>query len=441
MITSKSGFKGYLGNRSDFARLWTGETVSLLGSQVTTLALPLTAVIVLHSSVFQVGLLTATRWAPYLLVALPLGVWVDRRARKPLLILADLGQASSLAAIPALYALGVLNLDALLVVAFGAGSFAVLFELAYRSYLPSVVEQSDLTAANAKLSVSESAAEVGGPPIAGILVQAIGAPFAVLLDAVSYLVSAASLFAIKRSEAPAPLSGSAGLRAEIVEGLRFTLASRLLRAFAGEASTYNLFWQLIEAVMPVYLIRQLQYSPSAVGLILGAGSVGALLGAAYTGRVSRRIGVGATMIAAAVIGDVAPLAIPVISANTALAAVALGGAFFAQGVGITGCNVHTNSIRQTVTPHRLLGRTNAAYRVLVSGSAPLGGLAGGALGAGVGLRNALLVGAAGLLTSAAWLVLSPVRHLRAIEELKTPAGDGLAQRASESRRPASEPAL
>ncbi len=418
VLTGKSSVTGYLANRSDFARLWAGETVSLLGSQVTTLALPLTAVIVLHSSVLQVGLLTATRWAPYLLVALPLGVWVDRRARKPLLILADLGQAGSLAAIPVLYALGDLSLAALLLVALGAGSFSVLFELAYRSYLPSVVEQSELTSANAKLSISESGAEVGGPAIAGVLVQAIGAPLAVLLDAVSYLVSAASLLTIKRSEASPPPSSGASVRAEIGAGLRFTFASRLLRAFAGEAATYNLFWQLIVTVLPVYLIRQLHYSPSAVGFILGAGSVGALLGAAYTGRVSRRIGVGATMIAAAIIGDLAPLALPAISAHTVLAAVALGGAFFAQGIGITGCNVHTNSIRQTVTPHRLLGRTNAAYRALVSGSAPLGGLAGGALGASVGLRNALLVGAVGLLTSAAWLVLSPVRHLRTLEELQ-----------------------
>jgi MFS family permease len=382
---------------------------------------------VLHSTVFELGLLTAMRWAPYLFLALPLGVWVDRRRRKPLLVLADLGQAALLASIPLLYVLGALNTELLLAVAFATGSFAVLFELAYRSYLPSVVERAELTDANAKLSMSQSGAEVGGPALGGVLVQAIGAPLAVLLDALSFLVSAVGLLAIKREEPHVKPGPEVRLRTEIAQGLRLTFASRLLRAFAGEAATYNLFWALIQAVMPLYLIRELRFPASALGVILGVGSVGALLGAAYTGRVASRIGVGTTMIAAAVIGDLAPLAIPAVSANTVAAAVALGGALFIQGVGITGCNVHTNSIRQTITPPRLLGRTNASYRVLVSGAAPLGGLAGGILGASLGLHATLLLGAVGLLTPAAWLVFSPVRGLHALEELEPTLAPGQAE--------------
>jgi len=389
-----------------------------VGSEISTLALPLTAILVLHSTVFELGLLTTMRWAPYLLLALPLGVWVDRRRRKPLLVLADLGQAVLLTSIPVLYALGALNIELLLAVAFATGSFAVLFELAYRSYLPSVVDHAELTDANAKLSMSQSGAEVGGPALGGVLVQAVGAPLAVLLDALSFLASAVSLLAIKRVEPHVMPRREVRLGTEIAQGLRFTFASRLLRAFAGEAASYNLCWALIQAVMPLYLIRELRFSTSTLGVILGTGSIGALLGAAYTSRVASRIGVGTTMIAAAVIGDVAPLAIPAVSANTTAAAVALAGAFFIQGAGITGCNVHTNSIRQAITPPRLQGRANASYRVLVSGAAPLGGLAGGALGATVGLHATLLLGAVGLLTPAAWLVFSPVRGLHALEEIE-----------------------
>jgi MFS family permease len=377
--------------------------------------------------VFELGLLTAMRWAPYLFLALPLGVWVDRRRRKPLLVLADLGQAALLASIPILYVLGALNIELLLAVAFATGSFAVLFEIAYRSYVPSLVDHAELTDANAKLSMSQSGAEVGGPALGGALVQAIGAPLAVLLDALSFLASAVSLLAIRRLEPDVTPSRDVGLRTEIAQGLRFTFRSRFLRAFAGEAASYNLFWAIMQTVFPLYLIRELRFSTSTLGLILGVGSVGALLGAAYTGRVASRIGVGATMISAAVIGDLAPLAIPAVSANTTVAVVALAGAFFIQGVGITGCNVHTNGIRQTITPHRLMGRANASYRVLVSGAAPLGGLLGGALGASIGLHATLLLGAIGLLTPAAWLVFSPVRGLRALAEIEPPPAVGQAE--------------
>ncbi len=401
----------------DFNVFWAGETVSLLGSEVTTLALPLTAIFELHASAGMVGLLMAARWSPYLVFALPAGVWIDRHRRRPVLVASDLGQCALLAAVPLLAWLRALTMPALLLIAFGVGSLAVFFEIAYRAYLPDLVARDQLTDANGRLSMSESIAEVGGPSFGGALVQLVSAPAAVLLDSLSFLASAAALSGIRAAESVPPRADRGTVRRDILDGIRITLDNRLLRAFAGEAASYNFFWQMIQAVLALYVIRELGLSAGTFGLVLAIGSVGSVLGATTTKRVSTRLGLGITVIAAAVIGDLAPLALPAIHGSGSWAVAALAGAFFLRGIGVTGCNVHVDSIRQTITPQPLLGRANASYRLLVYGVLPLGALAGGALGEMVGLRVTLLVGAAGLLTTALWLILSPVRHLQDVGHL------------------------
>ena len=291
---------GGLWGHRDFRRLWAGETVSLFGSEVTELALPLVAVLVLDAEAAQMGLLAAARFAPFLLVTLPAGAWVDRRRRRPVLIGSNLGRALLVGLVPLLAGLGLLRMGHLYAVAFAVGAFTVVFDVAYQSYLPSLVEREQLVEGNSKLQASASVARVGGPGLGGLLVQLVGAPRALLLDAGSYVVSAASLLAIRNRE-PAPVADRDGqprarLRQEIGEGLAVTYRNPVLRSMAGLAATYNLFSQVIEALLVLYATRELGLSAGVIGLVISAGSIGALAGAALTGRLQRRLGVGPSLI-------------------------------------------------------------------------------------------------------------------------------------------------
>jgi MFS family permease len=394
----------------DFRCLWAGQSVSLLGSEVTWLALPLTAVVTLHASAAQIGLLGAATYAPYLAFGLPGGLVVDRYRHRVVLIIADLGQLAAIGSVPLMAALGVLTMPAMLAAAFVAGSFAVFFELAYRAYLPAILPVAALTAANSRLTASESAAEMGGPGLGGLLAQAFGAPYALVLDSVSYLVSAIGLSRIRQRE-PKPERDPQPLRRQVAEGIAATFRDGYLRAFAGEAASYNLCWQVVQTVLVLYAIRDLRLSQGILGLALAVGAAGALLGALGTVPAARRLGLGTTVIMAAVIGDAAPLLLPFLRPGP-FAAPLLGLAFFFRGIGVTGCNVHVNAIRQTITPERMLGRTNAAYRLLVSGVVPLGSLLGGFLGSTLGVHGTLAVGTVCLLSTSAFLVFSPVRRVR-----------------------------
>lgn len=405
--------------RRDFHFVWAGESVSLFGTQVTQLALPLTAVTTLHAGPGQLGLLGTAEYLPFLILGIPAGVLVDRRRRRPVLVASNLVQAGAIGTVPVLAALGQLTFTLLCAGALAAGAGRAFFLVAYRSYLPAVVPTSHLTFANSRLSASESAAEIGGPGIGGVLVQAFGAPYALLLDAVSYVASALGLGAVRQRE-PVPTPDTTALRTQIAEGFRFTFANPYLRAFAGEAASYNLCWQVVQTVLVLFAVQRLHLSAALLGLVLSVGAVGALLGAVFTGRVADRIGLGRTLVGAAVIGDLAPLVLPVTPPGRA-AVILLGAAFFVRGIGITGCNVHTMAIRQTITPDRLRGRTNAAYLLLVYGVVPVGALAGGWLGDTAGLRTTLLIGTLGLLSTALFLIFSPVRRVHRLVNLTTPA--------------------
>ena len=398
----------------DFRCLWAGESVSLLGNEVAWLVVPLTAVVTLHASAGQLGLLGAAAYVPYLIFGLPAGLLVDRFRRRSVLIIADLGQFAAVGSVPLLAVLGVLNIPALLIAAFTAGSFAVFFEVAYRAYLPSIIPVEALTSANSRLTASESAAEVGGPGFGGLLALVLGPPYALLLDAVSFLASAAGLARIRQREHP-PARDPAPLRAQVAEGFSATFRNGYLRAFAGEAGSYNLCWQIVQTVLVLYAIRELHMNSGTLGLVFAIGAAGALLGALTTAPTARRFGLGRTVITAAVIGDAAPLALPFLQPGP-LAAPLLAAAFFVRGIGVTGCNVHVNAIRQTITPDRLRGRTNAAYRLLVTGIVPVGALVGGWLGSTFGLRTTLAVGTVGLLSTALFLIMSPVRRVRDLSD-------------------------
>ena len=252
--------KGGLWRHSDFLKLWSAETISQVGSQVTGLALPLVAIITLDVSAFEVALLGVIEFAPFILISLPAGVWVDRMPRRPILIVGDLGRAALLATIPIAYAVDALTIWQLYVVGFLFGVLTVFFDVAYQSYLPALVEREQLVDGNSKLEISRSGAQLAGPALAGILIQVLKAPLAILLDAISFLVSGLFVLAIRKREAvPDREPGRSplhGMRAELSEGVRYVFGHRYLRWIAASTATFNFFGSMTGAIFLVYAVRR-----------------------------------------------------------------------------------------------------------------------------------------------------------------------------------------
>ena len=403
-----------LWRHGDFLRLWSAQTISQFGSQITFLALPLVALLVLDASAFQVAVLATVEWLPWLLVSLPAGAWVDRVRRRPVLILADLGRGAALLSIPVAYWLDALTLGQLYVVGFATGVLTVFFDVAYQSYLPSLVERRQLSDGNSKLEISRSAAGLVGPGMAGLLVELVTAPVAILGDAVSFLASAGFLARIKREEHLEPAPRESRLVHEIVEGVRYVLGHEYLRPSMAFVAVSNFFNQVVWTMFIVYAVRSLGWTPGTIGLVLTLGNLGFLAGAVLAPRISTRAGVGVTMIATAAICSWPLLLIPVAPAEYAIPAVVV--ALMVISFGGVVYNVVAISLFQAITPDRLLGRMNASRRFVVWGVVPLGSLTGGALTALIGLRPTLWVGAIGASLAFLPLLFSPLRSLREVPD-------------------------
>jgi MFS family permease len=396
----------------DFRSLWAAETISVIGSQISGLALPLVAVIVLEASAFEVALLGVIEFAPFILISLPAGVWVDRLRRKPILVGADLGRGILLASVPVAYWLDVLTIWQLYVVGFCVGILTVFFDVSYQSYLPSLVARDQLVEGNSKLEISRSAAQLAGPALAGVLVEAIRAPGAVLLDAVSFFFSAVFLFRIRTQErAPTREEREAGpgMKEEIKEGLRWVLGNKYLRWIAASTATFNFFANIIFSIYLVYAVRVLEIRPGVIGLVFALGSIGYLAGAVFANRLSRRFGVGPTIIGGAA-GSISLLLLAVAPASNPIPFLVVAQAISSMGIPIY--NITQLSFRQAITPERLQGRMNSVMRFIVWGVMPLGALLGGALATWFGLRSAIWVGAIGMSLAVLPVLLSPVRTLR-----------------------------
>jgi MFS family permease len=402
-----------LWRHADFMRLWTAQTVSQFGSQITQLGLPLTAALVLGASPAQMGVLGAAEFAPFLLFGLIAGVWVDRLPRRPILVWADLGRALLLATIPAGAYLGLLRIEQLYLVGFLAGVLTVFFDVAYMAYLPSLVERDRMVEGNSKLELGRSAAQIAGPGVAGGLIQLLTAPIAILLDSLSFLFSAACLFGIRRAEPPPEPRAEAGsVWQQIGEGLAVVLKSRLLRPIALCTGTSNLFGNMLFAVFILFVTRELGIDAGTLGLLFTVGAVGGMAAAAAAGRLAGAIGVGPTIVGAILVGGLGNLLVPLFAEPgwVGLGVLALAG--FASGVGNVVYNITQVSLRQAITPHRLQGRMNASMRFVVWGTIPIGSLIGGFLGEQIGLRPTMLVGGLGGLLAGLWVFFSPVRSLR-----------------------------
>ncbi len=396
----------------NFLKLWIGETVSLIGSQITFLAMPITAAMTLNATPLQMGILGTVQYIPWLLVGLLAGAWVDRLRRRPVMVAADLGRTVLLGLIPLAAVAGILRMEHLYVVGFFVGILNVFFDVAHAAYLPTLVPRDRLVEGNSKLQVSASIAEISGPGLAGGLVQLVTAPLAIALDALSFLVSALSLTWIGAPEPkPAPTDDSRNILAEIREGLRLVFSNPILRAFALASVTTNFFVDVHLAVFVLYMTRELGISPMILGSIYTVGSIGGLLGSLVAERLVRWQGLGRVIIGAQILVTLAVLAIPLSGRQFWVAVPLIVIAEALWGFAVVVYVVNTVSLRQAITPDKFQGRVTASLRFVTWGVAPLGFLLGGILGETIGLQATLLVAVTGPLLSVACLVLSPVPRL------------------------------
>jgi MFS family permease len=404
---------GGLWRHPEFRSLWAGQTVSAFGSEITTVALPLTAAVTLQATPGQMGVLRAAEFLPPVLVGLVAGVWVDRLRRRPVLLGANVAAALVLLTVPVAAARGLLRVELLYAVATAGGVLGVLFRTAYAAYLPSVVPAPALVEANGKLAVTSSVAYIAGPGVAGPLVQVLTAPGAMALDGLSFFASALGIARIRTPEPPPPPPAQRrSVPAEMGEGLRLVARTPVLRAVLASSATLDLFWNGIMAVYVLFLTRDLGLLPAAFGLIVAAGSVGGLAGAAVAPRVTRRLGLGRTLVGAQLLLGAGGLLLG-LAVLWPAAALPLLVASQAVQLGMNAIyGVNRVSLEQAVTPARLRGRVRGSGAVVGAGAVAAGTLLGGLLGDRIGLGPTILVGVAGGLFAFLWLWWSPIRRLR-----------------------------
>jgi len=409
-VKTDTHIKGRLGR--DFHRFWLAQTTSAVGSQIGDLAIPLLAVVVLHATAAEAGLVGVARWLPFLLLALPLGVLVDRRRRRPVLVAADIARAALIVVLVVVAVAGSLTLPVLLGLIFAIGAFTVAFEVAYQSFLPTVAARDDLERANGRLQATASAAQVGGPGLGGWLVQTLTAPWALLSQAVTYAVSAVALLGIRSSE-PDPLPERRGALVELREGLRFVRRDRYLVSLVGFSAIYNLFAQWITVLLLVHAVRELGLTAGHLGLVFSLGAVGAVVGAAAAPASVRRFGVGPVLIACAGAESLVLGVIPFVDAawSTPGIVAALVGVFAVNGAGTSLSSVVALTLRQLRTPDHLLGRVNATVRWISYGVVAIGAGLGGLAGEALGTRAGIAVGCVGVALTVVWVAASPLRTI------------------------------
>jgi len=410
---------------ADFNKLWFGQAVSAFGNQVTTVALPLTAVAYLHASAFEVGLLGAAEALPFLGPTLLLGVLVDRTRRRPLMIGADIGRAVLMALIPVLAWAGRLNMPVLYAVTLAYGSLSVLFDLAYRPYLPTLVSPADLLAGNQRLQSTDSVSQVAGPSLGGALVQLLGAPPAMAADAVSFVVSVMSLLMIRVPE-PRPervdeggaRAGLRGVASQIRTGLRFLNGSPVLRPLAGAVATFNFFSQIQLTIIVLYAVREMHMSSGEVGVLFAGFGAGGVLAAILLGRGLHWLGYGPMLMATLATAAAAIAGLPLVPGPPALSTALFAALYFITGFGLVGQNVISMTLRQIVSPSHLQGRVNASFRFISRAVLPIAAVAAGVAGGRLGLRATLVIVALGMPLSLLWVIFSPLRKLRTLDDVQ-----------------------
>ncbi len=399
---------------TEFRKLWAGQGISLLAYRVWFFALQITAVVVLEATPFQMGVLLAMQGMPAIF-GIFLGAWSDGRRRLPIIVGVDIARAGLLLVIPVGHALDFLTIELLYAVAFGIGFMSMLFQIAYRALLPSIVERDQLVEANSKLELATSGSVAIGPAIGGALVQAFAAPFALIFSSVSFTLSAVFFRRMDVDEQiSSPDDQAIGSQGGIREGLRYFWSNRSLVGLAASNMSFVSFGTVVGTVWTLYMIRELEISPGLLGAIFGIGSVGLVLGSLVTSRLTSTLGVGRLMAIGLVITGIGGLTVPLVTGPIIVIIAIVIFAQIAMDAGIVIYNVQMVSLRQAITPDNLQGRVTSILVVVSRGSVPVGGLLGGLLGEVIGLRGALIVGASGVGFSALWLVYFGVWRVHAL---------------------------
>ncbi|MFD3662930.1 MFS transporter [Streptomyces sp. NPDC058659] len=405
-----------------FRRYWTGQTVSLVGDQISLIAIPLAAVLILGADAAEMGWLKTAELLPALLLNLPLGAWADRQARRRrVMILADLGRAALMLTLPVAYALDALTLGQLYAVAFGIGALTVLFEVCNATLLVALVPTERYVQANSLVNGSRSMSWLAGPGIGGVLVQVLTAPFALVADALTYVVSAGYLARVKAVEPPP----AAVVKGHFTEGMRWVVRHRSMRALFSASGTVQFFNYMFHTLFVLYATAELGIGAGLLGLILGAGAVGGLIGAACSGAVVRRIGIGASLVTGFLGFTLPLLLIPLADGPLPLVVAVFFAAEFLSCAGVMIVDIAAGSFQMAAIPDAIRARVMGAYRTLNHGFRPLGALAGGLLGTAIGLRPTLWIATGGAVLAVLWLLPSPLarmRELPAREEESTPVG-------------------
>jgi MFS family permease len=403
---------GVLSNR-DFARLFAGETISQVGSQVTQFTMPLVAIITLHATAFQVGVLNALKFVPVIVVAVFAGVWLDRRRRRPIMIMCALGNAVLIGLVPLASSIGFLSIGLLYVVITLSGGLTVIFDVGALSYVPFLVDRDHLTESNSKLQASTAFAGIAGPGLAGLIVGLITAPITLSVDAFSYLFSAGGIITIaKREPPPDKPAERASIRQSLAEGFRAVYGTKLLRILLGQSAVLNVGFGAVSTMFAIYGVRVLHLSPDRLGVAIGALAAGALFGSLLAARVQRALGLSKMMGLAIILVCASPILLLVPRNASYQSMVFLVAAWFGHGFGISMWNVNTITLRQVLTPNRLLARMNATYRMMLFGALPVGAFLSGVLGSTVGLWHAMAISVIALTLPMAWLTFSPVFRLK-----------------------------
>ncbi len=386
----------------NFVKIWTGQSISMTGSQVSVLAIPLIAAILLNATPGEMGMLRAISFLPVLVLGLPAGAWLDTVPRRPVMIAADVGRAALLMLLPLAAVLGALRMEVLYAVAFLSGGLSLVFDIAQSAWLPGVVDADRrgdaLLEANSKLELSRWSVQIVGPGIAAALVQLVGAPIALLADTASFLVSATLLSRVHTVEATPPprarpVGKSPGLWRDMPAGLRLVMHHSLLRTMAATAALSNLFAYAQSAVLLLFVTRELGLPATVYGAILAGFGLGGVLGSLVVGRVAGGVGPRGAICVGVVLMAAGDSLVAMAGGPLSFPAAAIVAGQFVTGVGLPLCTVSMVSLRQAITPADLLGRVNAATRLVAWGALPLGALLGGALGDALGLRPTLVIAA------------------------------------------------
>jgi predicted MFS family arabinose efflux permease len=409
---------------SGFTRLWSGETISLAGSEIAFMAVSLTAVTTLSASAWEMGVLNAAESAAVLVLGLSAGVWADRHERRGIMLGANLARFALMLAVPVLYASGLLAMPVLYVVAFGVGALTLLFDSAMSAYLPHLVGTTRLTRANSWMESSRSVGTVAGPGVAGLLVQISSPPIALLADAVSYLVSFLTLAGLPKSREPGePQEPAEKHRTAILTGLRLLWTDHIQRSMVLSAAHFNTFHSMFFAVFTLYAIKTLHFSPFLLGVVSIAGGAAGLVAANVTSRVSALLGQGPALILVYAAPGLSAALVPLAhhAGNKPVAAALVILAEFTWLFAVVINLVISETIKQTLVPNQMLGRITATTRFISWGIQPIGALLGGLIGSWFGLGTVLWAAAVGLLLSPLWIVFSPVRTLVVAEGPGEPA--------------------